>query len=143
MSGLSHQASTALAALLHARVPEPFAWGVRDCACLAFDAKHAVTGIDSFGDLRGTYSNHAEAAAILADLGGLRGLCSQRLGRRVRPDEVIDGDIALLSAKVCDEDAEPATGALGVSFCGAIAVQCAKGLEALPADAALIWWRPA
>jgi len=64
------------------RCERPFAWGALDCALWGADCVHAVTGTDPAADLRGTYSDAAGAARVVARLGGLRAIGDARLGER-------------------------------------------------------------
>lgn len=128
-----------LAAFLAHRAHRPFAWGTTDCAVFAFDAVHALTGCDRVADLRGTYFSARGALRVLQRFGGLQGLADARMGSRLRSSDVQDGDMALLSDKVC-ESAEGRTGALGIAWRGRIVAQGEHGLVGVPLGAALLWW---
>lgn len=77
----------------------PLAWGSHDCCTLAADAVQATTGTDPLADLRGTYSTEAEAAAVLARLGGLRAAMCARFGEPL-PNVLLAqrGDLVLIAA---------------------------------------------
>jgi hypothetical protein len=84
-----------LHALVVAATAKPFAWGAHDCCTWAADAVQAITGIDHAADLRGTYSTQAQAGAVLAQHGGLRGVAG-RAGPAIRPLFARPGDVGLL-----------------------------------------------
>jgi hypothetical protein len=46
-----------LEAFINRHLPEPFAWGHRDCCCFAADWVQECRGVDPMADLRGAYSN--------------------------------------------------------------------------------------
>ena len=129
-----------LAQLLLVRQAQPFAWGERDCASLAFDAVLAKTGRDLFADLRGAYCSAAGALRELQRLNGLAALCDARLGPRVPLDRVQDGDIAWLRPDACTGVARE-HGALGVAWSGCVVAQGSAGINVLQADQAACWWR--
>lgn len=131
-----------LHALLVERRCKPFAWGTSDCASLAFDAVLATTGRDLFADLRESYSDARGAMQRLRELGGMRGLCRSRLGLRVDPADVIDGDVCQLQPAVCDGPSK-AHGALGVAWAGSVVAQGPDGLVTVDRAHALRWWRAA
>ena len=129
-------------ALIRERIGQPFSWGTHDCAMLAFDAVHAMTGKDPAADLRGAYSTAEEAQAILRKLGGLNGICRDRFGPRIVPEDMQCGDVALLSRAAC-EGLTQEHGALGICWRGLIVAQAEAGLAYLPASTVLRAWRAA
>jgi len=86
-----------LAACLAERYQRPFAWGQQDCALLAADCVHAVTGADPAADLRG-YTTAREAVRVLHRHGGLRGLAAARLGAPIAPAFAQLGDVGVVRA---------------------------------------------
>lgn len=130
-----------LQALLLERRCQPFAWGVRDCATLAFDAVQATTGRDLFADLRMAYSDARGAMQHLRRLGGMRGLCRSRLAR-IDAVDAIDGDVCQLQPAVCDGPSK-AHGALGIAWAGSVVAQGPDGLVTVDRAHALRWWRAA
>lgn len=129
--------------LLLQRLAQPFAWGVRDCAMLAFDAALVQTGRDPAPDLRGVYCTAVQALRLLRDLGGLHGLLATRFGPRLGLwSDAEDGDIVLLSSGVCTGAATD-QGALGLYWQGNCLGQGDAGLMALPQTAARGVWRVA
>lgn len=110
----------ALAGFLAGRMRQPFAWGVNDCASLAFDAVAAQTGEDKLADLRG-YASARGAAKRLAANGGLRGICDARLAP-VGSAMAQRGDIGLVLNQDGEETLVVIDGQLlvGVGLGGAI-----------------------
>ena len=135
-------ADVRLRALLQARLAVPFAWGVADCAMLAFDAALAITGRDPAADLRGTYNCGHGALRILHRLGGLCGLMSKRFGSRIDWADGRDGDPVLLRAGVCT-GMGAGHGALGIRWQRDVVAQGADGLVTVPESFALGMWRAA
>jgi hypothetical protein len=129
-----------LQALLRARVGQPFAWGVRDCAMLAFDAALAATGQDPAPDLRGAYASAPQAFRLLRTLGGLRGMAAARFGAPVAVADAGDGDVLLLSADVCTSS-KVFGGALGIRWQGLCIGQGATGLVQVPIDSVQACWK--
>jgi hypothetical protein len=87
-----------LSAFLRVDAARPFAWGVRDCGLRLADWVLARRGIDPAADVRGTYSNADELAA-LTGWGGLPRFVD-RLARRAglgRTPSPTPGDIAVIS----------------------------------------------
>jgi len=121
-----------LHALLRDRLALPFAWGVRDCAMLAFDVAHAITGTDPAADLRGAYSTAPQAWRLLRTMGGLRGMATARFGAPVALADAADGDVVLFGADVCTHS-RLFGGALGVRWQGLCIGQGPAGLVQ-PAD---------
>jgi hypothetical protein len=95
-----------LEALVAARMDAPFEWGVRDCCLWAADVVQAVTGYDPAADLRGTYSTAEETPAVIRSIGGISGICADRLGPEVSPALAQVGDVGLFM-----EDGHPALAA--------------------------------
>ena len=54
-----------LSALIEERRNTPFQWGAHDCTMFAFDALHAVYGVDLGTPYRGRYSTPAGAMRVL------------------------------------------------------------------------------
>jgi hypothetical protein len=123
-----------LAALFAARERVPFTWGQHDCCLFAADAVLAVTGHDLAADLRGTYSTAAEAARVLAGLGGVAGIAIARAGRVVPTALAQPGDVGL-------SHHEPSRPALAVWGGTAWHAAAPVGVVALPADAVVRAWR--
>lgn len=100
----------ALTAFLRADAAQPFAWGVRDCGLRLADWVLAARGVDPAADIRGTYSNAEELAALMG-WGGLPRFVD-RLARRANLQRVSDpkrGDIAVVAFV-----AQPSQGAIKV-----------------------------
>lgn len=85
-----------LAALIEARMDEPFRWGTHDCGLWGADAVEAQTGIDFAAGFRGTYSDAAGAAEALRTQGAgtIVKTFDQHL-KRVPPAFAQRGDIVL------------------------------------------------
>lgn len=132
-------ATARLAALLHERAGQPFAWGTRDCCVFAFDAVLAATGRDVFVDLRGSYRSATTAMRQLRRLGGLHGLCAARLGPEVTAAQSHDGDVVLLSPEAIE--GSRFTGALAVTWNGHLVAQGGDGLVVLSRDFGVRFWR--
>lgn len=67
----------------------PFQWGSNDCLAFASAAVQALTGVDFFSEYAG-YSDESEAAELLKQNGGVKGIIRKHLG---------GGTNAILSAK--------------------------------------------
>ena len=132
-------AATRLAALLHERQCQPFAWGARDCCTFAFDCAQAITGRDARAGVRGTYSTYIGARRELRRLGGLHGLCARLLGPEIQDADVRNGDVALLRTGCTEGQMR----ALGVAWNGCVLGQGAAGLVVVSRQLALRWWRAA
>lgn len=87
---------TRLAALCADRQAAPFVWGEHDCCLWAADAVQALTGLDFASAWRGSYATAAEAARLLADLGGVRAIASAALGEPVPAAFAAVGDVVLI-----------------------------------------------
>jgi hypothetical protein len=93
-----------LAALIHERDREPFAWGRHDCALWAADAHLAVTGVDLGEPFRGHYRSASGARKALRNLAGVEdpeALADKLLGERLpsalaRLGDVVVADIRAL-----------------------------------------------
>ncbi len=88
---------TRFALLCIERRARAFEWGAHDCCLWAADAVHAVTGKDFAEGLRGTYATAAEAAKMLKQVGGVRGVATAALGEPINPTLAAVGDIVLLT----------------------------------------------
>lgn len=135
-------AATRLAALVRQRHNVPFAWGVSDCAMLAFDATLAATGRDPIPDLRGCYTTGAQAMRLLRRLGGFAGLLRARYGSAVSWADAQDGDPVLLRAGVCTGTGE-GQGALGFKWGDIVVAQGGDGLVSVDRSAVAGAWRAA
>jgi len=87
-----------LQAVFSAARTRPFAWGEHDCCLHAAAVVEACTGVDLAAPWRGTYSTAAEAARLLASLGGLRALAAQA-GPEIDPAFATAGDVALIEGE--------------------------------------------
>jgi hypothetical protein len=123
-----------LAALFAARAGTPFTWGQHDCCLFAADAVLAVTGHDLAADLRGTYSTAAEAARVLAQLGGVVGIAIARAGKVVPAALAQPGDVGL-------SHHDPERPSLAVWGGAAWHAAAAVGVVALQPDAVVRAWR--
>jgi hypothetical protein len=121
-----------LDALVHARLREPFAWGVHDCCLFAADAVHAQTGDDPAAKWRGTYSDAQGAARLVQKLGGLAAIAGL-VGDRIPPLTASVGDVGLVHA----DGRELLAVCMGPNWL----CPTAQGLGALPLDAAQMAWR--
>lgn len=75
----------------------PFEWGEHDCVTAAADWVAQCTGVDPIADLRGRWTSAAEAARVIAELGGLEPAITARLGAPLKsPLFAQRGDLALL-----------------------------------------------
>lgn len=141
-TALHTTAAWRLAALLRARVAQPFAWGVRDCAMLAFDAALAITQRDPAADLRGAYTTAPQAWRLLRRMGGMQGMAAARFGQPVPLADAADGDVVLFGADVCTHS-RLFGGALGIRWQGLCIGQGPAGLVQ-PADSTVqACWRVA
>lgn len=122
-----------LQACLAERWAQPFAWGAQDCALFAADCADACTGVDPAADLRGTYSDAAGAARVVAELGGLAAIAAARMGPEIAPALAQPGDIGL----VLNDGRE----CLAVCTGGMWHAPGAAGLCALPMAQAQRAWR--
>lgn len=88
-----------------------FAWGVNDCCLMAADIVKAITGVDIAADYRGTYSNEAEAEAILVAAGGMAALIHSAVAplgwTRTRVTLARRGDLVL---RIVPETGKPSLG---------------------------------
>ena len=82
-------------ALVASRMQTPFAWGSHDCCTWGADAVETQTGVDLGEGQRGTYSDAAGAARVLASLGGIESLAA-RAGDPIPVLHATVGDIGLL-----------------------------------------------
>ena len=128
-----HTWQTRFALLCIERQARPFEWGAHDCCLWAADAVHAITGQDFADGLRGTYATTAEAARMLAQVGGVRQLATEALGEPVSPLMATVGDVVLF-----EQDGREL---LAVCNGGTALAVAARGLEPLPMSAALAAWR--
>ena len=90
-----HTWQTRFALLCMERQHAPFVWGVHDCCLWAADAVQAITGQDLAEGLRGTYHTAAQAARMLEQAGGVRGVATAALGNAVSPKLASVGDVVL------------------------------------------------
>lgn len=132
----------ALRRLVLDRIHDPFAWGVRDCACLAFDAVAAVVGRDTAAAIRGRWFDARSAARTLRSLGGWAGVARACGWVEVAPEQMREGDVLLLHPRACRGELTKA-GALAVCVAGRAVAQGGAGLVWLPLDAAQRAWRAA
>lgn len=122
-----------LQACLAQRWARPFAWGTQDCVMFGADCARACTGTDPAEGMRGAYSTAAEAARLVAELGGLAAIAGRHLGPEIPPAMAQPADVGLLinDGREC----------LGV-FTGAVwHAPGAQGLCALPREQVLRAWR--
>jgi hypothetical protein len=76
---------------LSMQTSRPWEWGRQDCCTFPADWVLAITGMDPLAEWRGRYSTESEAELLIAEAGGLIGLCSNGLTgilRRVDVPEV-------------------------------------------------------
>lgn len=121
--------------VLAARVEEwrgrPFVYGSADCLQFAGDVVLALTGVD-YRDRFPAYGSQDEAAAILAEHGGVAGLLTSLFGQpkpalQAQRGDLVAGDFGLgITAGVC----------LGVACCA----PGAGGLVFLPTASAVAAW---
>lgn len=119
-------------ALVQANLQTPFAWGTHDCCLWAAAAVHAVSGQDLAATWRGTYSTAIEAARLLESLGGLAAV-GALAGSACPPLLAANGDVGLLEHEGRQH--------LGVCVGPVWLVVAAKGLAALPLEAATQAWK--
>jgi hypothetical protein len=134
--------AVAVQSLLAARAARPFAWGVRDCALLAFDAVHALTGRDPVADIRGQWHGARSALRMLQQQGGWAAVCAARIGPEVPADNLHDGDVVLRADGVCSREMAD-LGALAFRWCGQIIAQGDSSLVTVPPASVVRAWRPA
>lgn len=126
-----------LNALIEARTAVPFRWGTHDCVTLAADCIEAMTGTDPLADLRGRWASEEEAAAELAELGGLVRAVRERFGRAVPPYQARRGDLVIIEVAI---DGMPVR-ALGICLGTFAAVPGPDGLQWPNMADALAAWR--
>lgn len=120
-------------AIVRERMTTPFAWASQDCCLFAADAVMAMTGEDPAVDVRGRYSDAAQAARVLADVGGIEA-AGQRAGDECKPLAAGVGDIGLVMS---DDGREM----LGVCVGEHWLVPGSTGLVARPLDCARKAWK--
>lgn len=128
-----HHWGSSLAALVAARMHQPFAYGQQDCSLFAADCVLITTGADPAADLRGTYSTETEAALIVKNGGGLAAIAAARLGAEIAPRLAQVGDIAMCQVEGRD--------ALVVVMGSHLLGPGKAGLVSLPVSAARKVWR--
>lgn len=87
--------SVRLNAFVESRRHAAHLYGANDCGLFAADAIEAFAGVDLIADIRGTWSNEAEANAVIESLGGWEQLLEARLGRPVGVRQARRGDVVL------------------------------------------------
>lgn len=117
-----------------------FAWGTHDCMLFAADWVCECTGRDPAAAWRGTYTNEAEALALIQDAGGAsclmhRGLAG--IGWDLVQGPVQPGDVVL--ARLPAHDAAVAAIAAGR---GRVACLMARGLALWPPADLIAAWTP-
>jgi hypothetical protein len=126
--------------LLRSRLHEPFGWGARDCACLAFDVAQAMTGRDAAAPIRGRWRDARSAARLLRRLGGWAGLAARCGWQPLPVAQARDGDVLQLAAAAC-RGGLAGEGALAVCAGGRAVAQGPAGLVWLPLACAVGAWR--
>lgn len=92
-------AAKRLQALVLRQLPQPFAWGIADCALWAASAIEAQLGVDPAASFRGRYRTHIGAHRLLSPLGGLPGIATAVLGDPLpSPLQARPGDVGLVRA---------------------------------------------
>jgi len=81
-----------LAEFIESRRRMPFQWGANDCALFAADCVLALTGTDLAADRRG-YTTELEAARLVRDAGGMKGLAAHLVEKHI--GLVQRGDVVL------------------------------------------------
>lgn len=127
-----------LAALVDARLQQPFAWGSNDCCAFAGDAVLQITGTDVLAGLRGMWRTRKDAARVLRNLGGMRAAVSSVLGRSVDPAFARRGDVVLIDT---GSHERLSRSILAVSLGGRCVAPTAKGLKTIPPDFVATAWR--
>jgi hypothetical protein len=74
----------------------PFAWGSHDCCIFAANVILELTGVDHAADIRGTYTTAAEAARMIEERGGIKGIATTALGSEINPKLAQRGDVVLI-----------------------------------------------
>lgn len=89
-----------LSTFLRADAARPFAWGVRDCGLRLADWVLFRRGVDPAADVRGTYGDAEELAALMG-WGGLPRFVDRIACRAglVRTSAPVPGDIAVISLR--------------------------------------------
>lgn len=120
-------------ALISARMHQPFAWGVNDCALFAADAVKAITGVDLAAGLRG-HCTARQALRTIRRNGDLFGIACRALGAASGVHNAREGDVLLVGMGKRT--------ALGVMLDGGMLVgPGATGLCSAPLTDALCAWR--
>lgn len=90
---------------------KPFAWGVHDCCMMAADIVYEITAVDIAAGYRGSYSDAAGAAEIIAASGGLEKLVGSVVGplgwTRTKPVLARRGDLVVFTSP---DTGQPALG---------------------------------
>lgn len=122
-----------MAALCAERQAAPFVWGTHDCCLWAADMVQALTGLDFASTWRGSYSTAAEAAHLLAELGGVSEVAISTLGQPLAPAFAGVGDVVLVRHD----------GRELLAVCNGGTALCVgpDGLYATGMDAALAAWK--
>lgn len=126
-----------LAAALEAARAQPFVWGHHDCVTFAADCALAMTDADPLAEWRGRWTSEAEAVALLADLGGLRGALTAALGAPLASPLLAQrGDVGVFGDPLQD-----GRELVAVVVAGGLAVPAARGLEMRPRARCDVAWR--
>ena len=100
-----------LVAFVESRETTPYAWGSNDCATFLADAVIEVRGTDLLEGLRGSWSNQAEAQAVLDAQGGLIAFLDSKLPRR-HVNYTQRGDVCLIRDSVGNPSLAICTGSV-------------------------------
>lgn len=111
-----------------------FMWGSHDCCLFAANVILELIGKDFANDLRSTYSTVLEAARILKERNGVRGIATSALGNEISPSLAQRGDIVLIHT---EEHGDTLTVCIG-EYCIAPG---ADKLQYIPMNDAITAWR--
>jgi hypothetical protein len=82
---------------IYAKHATPFTWGEHDCCAFAAGVVLELTGVDHFKPFAGTYSTARQASKVLKKHGGVSGIATYALGKKIAPLTAGRGDIVLVN----------------------------------------------
>lgn len=110
----------------------PFSWGVHDCCAFSAGVVAAMTG-RNFMQAFSAYETQEQAAALLDQHDGVRGIATACLGQPIPPLCAQRGDVVVVDSK----DGE----ALGICDGVCVVVAAPRGLTWLKLTDAMAAWR--
>lgn len=120
---------------LAAAARRPFVWGEHDCVTFAARCWLARTGVDALAGF--AWGSEAEAAVLLAQMGGLRAAVTSRLGEPVAPLLAAMGDVVLAQDPHADQPRE----LLAVCVGPHLVAPSARGRQVLQLEHGVCCWK--